>query len=99
MSDAANAMTAAYLFIAATILMAIAGYAQYLIGVHTVARRVALTRAILALIAAVFGYTAAVSSGAKGLTALLAFLVGFGVVHVPAAIVLFFKHMRHEGRS
>ena len=94
-----TARLAAGLFIAATILMALAGYAQYRIRFHTLERRVALTRAVLALIGAAFGYAAATSSGAHGLAALLAFLVGFGVVHVPAAIILFFKRARHEGRS
>jgi hypothetical protein len=30
---------------------------------------------------------------------LLAFLAGFGMVHFPAALILFFKHYRGEGRS
>jgi len=92
-------MTAAWLFIAAVLLMAAAGYAQYLIGVHTVARRVGLTRGVLALVGAAFGYTVTANSGATGATALLAFLAGFGVVHLPPAIILFFKHARHEGKS
>ncbi len=92
-------MTTAYLSIAAIVLMAVAGYAQYLIGVHTVARRVALTRAILGIVGALFGITAAATARETGLNPLLAFLAGFGVVHVPAAIILFFKHARHEGRT
>jgi hypothetical protein len=30
---------------------------------------------------------------------LLAFVQGFGAVHFPAALILFFKRARHEGRS
>ena len=87
------------LFIAATIFMALAAYAQYRIRFHTVERRVALTRALLALVGAAFGYAVAASSGAHGLIAVLAFLAGFGVVHLPAAIILFFKRARHEGKT
>jgi hypothetical protein len=92
-------MDSAAVFPAAVILMAIAAYAQRRIRFHTAPSCVALTRAILALIGAAFGYVAAATSGATGLTALLAFLAGFGVVHVPAAIILFFKRIRGEGRT
>ena len=87
------------MFILATLLLAVAGYAQWRIGFHTVASRVALTRGVLALVGIVFAFVTTAASGAKGPMALFAFLAGFGIVHVPAAIILFFKHARHEGRS
>jgi uncharacterized membrane protein len=92
-------MDAAIMFIAAAILMAIAAYAQYHIRFHTVASRIAMLRAVLALVGIAFGYTVTAVSGAQGLTALFAFLAGFGIVHGPAAIILFFKRLRREGRS
>ena len=94
-----TSMSAATLLIAAAVLMAIAGYAQYRIRFHSVGSRVALLRGVLALVGAAIGYTAAASSSAQGVVALLAFLAGFGVVHVPAALILFFKRVRHEGKS
>jgi hypothetical protein len=45
------------------------------------------------------GYVAAASSRGTGLEMLLAFLAGFGLVHAPAAIILFFKRVRGEGRT
>jgi hypothetical protein len=92
-------MDASIMFILATMLLAVAGYAQWRIGYHTVASRVALTRGLLAAVAIAFAFVTTAAAGAKGLMALLAFLAGFGIVHVPAALILFFKHARHEGRS
>ena len=92
-------MDAAIMFIAAAILLAIAGYAQYRIRFHTIASRSGLLRGVLALVGIVFGYVTTAASGAKGLTALFAFLAGFGIVHVPAAIILLFKSLRREGKS
>jgi hypothetical protein len=71
-------MTPALASILATVLLAIAGYAQYRIAFHTAPSRVALTRGLLALVAAAFG---------------------FGVVHIPAAIILLVKHLQGAGRS
>jgi len=92
-------MDAAIMFVAVAILLAIAGYAQYRIRFHTIVSRTAMLRGVLALIGIVFGYVTTAASGAKGLTALFAFLAGFGIVHVPAAIILFFKRRRREGKS
>ena len=87
------------MFVAAAILMATAAYAQYRIRFHTIASRTAMLRGVLALIGIIFGYVTTAASGANGLTALFAFLAGFGIVHVPAAIILFFKSLRREGKS
>ena len=87
------------MFIAAAILMAIAGYAQYRIRFHTIGSRIAMLRGVLALVGIAFGYVTTAASGAQGLTALFAFLAGFGIVHVPAALILFFKSLRREGKS
>ena len=87
------------MFIAAAILLAIAGYAQYRIRFHTIGSRIAMLRGVLVLVGIVFGYVTTAASGAKGLTALFAFLAGFGIVHVPAALILFFKSLRREGKS
>ena len=87
------------MFVAAVVLVTIAAYAQYRIRFHTIASRVTLLRAFLALIGIAFGYVTTAATGATGATALFAFLAGFGVVHVPAAIILVLKQLRHEPRS
>jgi hypothetical protein len=92
-------MDAVGMFVAAALLVATAAYAQYRIRFHTVASRVALLRGVLALLGIVFGAVTTATSGAQGITALFAFIAGFGVVHVPAAIILFLKRLRHEGKS
>jgi hypothetical protein len=92
-------MNAYSLALMAVVLMALATYAQYAIPAHTLAGRVALTRALLAAIGAAFGLVMALGYPGEPALALLAFLVGFGMVHFPAALILFFKHFRGEGRS
>lgn len=94
----ATHMTVAFAVIVATLMLAIAGYAQYRIPFHTAASRVALARGVLALIGVAFGYTMAANVGA-GVPAPLVFVAGFGVVHVPAAIILLVKHLQGAGRS
>jgi hypothetical protein len=83
----------------AVVLLALAAYAQYAIPAHTRAGRVVFTRALLAVIGAAFGFVMALGYPGEPALALLAFLVGFGMVHFPAALILFFKHYRGEGRS
>jgi hypothetical protein len=93
-----HAMNAS-LLVATIFLLAAAVYAQYRIPFHTVVSRVALLRSVLALVGAAFGYVVAARSGLQDGAAVLTFFAGFGVVHVPAAAILFFKRARQEGRS
>lgn len=83
----------------AVVLLALAAYAQYRIAAHTLGSRVLLARAVLAGIGAAFGLVMAAGYRDDPSLALLAFLVGFGMVHFPAALILFFKHQRGEGKS
>lgn len=90
------------IMIGATILLlAAAAYAHLRIGQHTKgARNRALLRGVLIVAGSGFGYVTAVYYlQAEGLRALLAFLSGFGLVHVPAAFILFFKRIRGDGQS
>jgi pilus assembly protein TadC len=75
-----------------------AAYAQQRIPRHTAADRVLLTRALLLVVGTAVGVLAA-SYFSAPLPALLAFLIGFGTVHVPAALILFIKRERGEARS
>jgi FtsH-binding integral membrane protein len=91
-------MLAANIVLAAA-LLALAVYAQHRIAFHTAARRnIALTRIVLALVGFGAGWVAS-AYAPPGAPAMLAFAQAFGLVHVPAALILFFKRARHEGRS
>ena len=84
----------------AILLLAAAGYAQYRIPFHTAgAARIALARGVLIAVGIAFGYVGASAAGAQGALALLLFLVGFGLVHAPAAIILYIKRARGTGKS
>jgi len=83
----------------ALLLLAAAAYAQKQIPVFTKGRtNIRIARAILILVGIAFGLTAA-AYVRSDLPKLLAFAIGFGIVHVPAAIVLFIKGKRGEGKS
>jgi hypothetical protein len=92
-------MSAFPMALTAAVLLALAAYAQYAIPAHTLAGRVRLTRATLAGIGIAFGFAMTLGYPDDPGLASLAFLVGFGMVHFPAALILFFKHYRGEGKS
>lgn len=89
-------MTLAVHLVLAVALLAVAVYAQYRIAYHTAGRRKVLLT--LAVVGMLLGYVNA-SLAPDGIATMLAFIEGFGVVHLPAALILFFKRARHEGRS
>lgn len=87
------------LSLAALLLVGTAVYVQARIPAFTEgAAKVVTARALLALVGIGFGMTAA-AYVAGGPPQVLAFLTGFGLVHVPAAIILFVKGRRGEGKS
>jgi hypothetical protein len=87
------------MILAACVLVLIALAVQLAIPLHTAgARKVALTRALLAAIGVAFGTVTARSFSDGSLPALV-FLMGFGLVHVPAGLILYFKSAREEGKS
>jgi hypothetical protein len=61
--------------------------------------KVALTRIVLVVTGIGFGLVSAASYAGEPLNALLACLIGFGAVHVPAAIILFVKQQRGSART
>jgi hypothetical protein len=92
-------MNTPLLMILAAALLTIAGYAQYRVRFHTASPgRALLTRAILAVVGIAFGWLSAGYADSP-VNAGLAFLCGFGVVHVPAAFILFLKRARAERPS
>ena len=87
--------------IVAVALLAAAGYAQYRIPRHTAGTmKILLTRAILIAVGIALGYVMSRNNAdAHGSAALLLFLIGFGLVHLPAAFILFIKRERGSGKS
>jgi hypothetical protein len=83
----------------AAVVVAAAIYAQHRIGAHTASPRNAmLTRVVLAVVGIALACVA-VLSAPPGVSAPMLFVQAFGVVHVPAAIILFFKRARGEEPS
>ena len=90
----------ASLTIAASVLLVVAAYAQLQIPRFTAGRaNVTVSRAVLAATGVALGSVSAALVYPDAALALLVFLIGFGVVHFPAAVILFFKGARHSGRS
>ena len=86
------------LILVAAVLLAITGYAQLRIPSYTASPAgVVVSRLILVVMGLAFGYVA--TFGYEGIRALLAFLIGFGAVHFPAAFILFVKGRRDSGRT
>ena len=82
----------------AVVLCAVAAYAQWRIGEFTATRtRVWLTRVFLLVLGVAVGVVTMRNAQPAGSMAWL--LVGFGLVHVPPAIVLFLKGLRGEQPS
>ncbi len=80
----------------ATAGVAVAFYAHWRLG-DFVRGRALWVHAFLVLLDIGVGGTAVATTDPP--TPALAFLVGFGLVHVPPAIVLMLKGLRGEGRS
>lgn len=84
----------------ALVALAAAGYAQLAIPRFTAGpAKATLTRAILIVVGLASGYVGAASYGTDLLLAVLAFLIGFGTVHVPAALILLIKREGRTGKS
>ena len=88
------------MIVAAALVLAASIYAQLQIPRYTASPRAALLmRAGLIVLGLVFGYVAADNFGEAGVFPLLTFLIGFGAVHVPAALILFIKRAGGTGKS
>jgi hypothetical protein len=83
----------------ALLLLTVAAYAQLRVSLYTKGgARVMLIRAMLMLVGVAFGLLATMDFGERPLQ-LLAFLIGFGMVHLPTAVILFVKGRRGSGKS
>jgi hypothetical protein len=88
------------LAIEAVIALCVAAFAQWRIAYYTrgAARRWT-ARLLLAVLGAAVGYTLVRHSTASAGENVALFVLGFSLVHVPAAIVLALKGWRHERPS
>ena len=92
-------MTIAVMAMVAATMIVVAAYAQLRVPEFTEgSQKVLVTRAVLIAVGIAFGLLSAVSFP-EPVTAVLAFLIGFGTVHVPAAFILLAKHERGSGKS
>ncbi len=81
-------------------LLAAAGYAQWRIPRFEATRSgVILARGVLILVGVAFGFVSAVYYASPVFPAPLVFLSAFGLVHLPAAIILVLKRKRGESPS
>ena len=88
------------LVIAALLLLAVPVYAQWQLPRYTrVTGTMWLVRITLIVVGAAVGYSIVGQTQRPGSEAVALFLIGFALVHAPAAIVLFLKNLRGEGRS
>lgn len=88
------------MIVAALILMVVPLYAQWQIPRYTLGvGKTWATRLVLTGLGAAVGY-AIVAGGAHSTNDIIAlFLIGFAIVHGPAAIILFIKGLREEGQT
>lgn len=79
--------------LAAVAALAVAAYAQYRVPFHTQGTwNQVFLRLLLAAAGAGLGLVSAAEY--QGVDRLFSFLCGFGVAHVPAAVILFIKRRR-----
>jgi hypothetical protein len=85
--------------LAAVLVCAVAAFTQWRIGDFTATRaRTWLTRAILVALGVGVGLASVRAMPSDGNT-IVWFLLGFGIVHVPPALVLLIKQLRGEQPS
>jgi hypothetical protein len=95
-------METLYLFALALAVSGAAAYAQWRIPFHTAnARHALIARLVLLTVGIAFGLVLATTYtdtyvGRQDWLFLIVFLAGFGVVHVPAAAILFLKRQRDK---
>jgi hypothetical protein len=85
--------------IVAALALAAAAYVQLRLPYFTAsAAKLTAARSILFIVGIGCGYVGA-QMYRDPLASVLAFIIGFGVVHLPATAILFLKGQRGEGRS
>lgn len=89
-------MATAFMFIITLLTLSAAAWAHINIRHRTLSTRL-VTHSVLILIGIAFGYVTAFQyTESAGLQQALIFLSSFGVVHIPAAFILFLKNIRRR---
>lgn len=92
-------MQIGFMIVAAVVLFFLALYAHRQITVFTLgSANVFIARAALLIVGVLFGWVIAAAE-ADPLRQALRFAIGFGMVHIPAAVILFIKAQRGSGKS
>ena len=87
------------LFGIAIVLLMLSGYAHRQLALFTrSSSNILISRSLLLIVGILFGWISA-RDQAGSVNTLLRFLIGFGMVHVPAAVILFIKGQRGAGKS
>jgi hypothetical protein len=95
-----TAMNIPALTLTAVIVLLAAAYAHMRIGRFTAGNKnVAFTHALLAAVGLGLGVVGAIICADEPMLAVFALVIGFGIVHVPAALILFFKGQGHASKS
>jgi hypothetical protein len=92
-------MQIGFLMILAGVLLILAVHVQRRIAVFTLgSANIFIARLVLLVVGALFGWIGAAAEG-DTLRQILHFVIGFGIVHIPAAVILFIKGQRGAGKS
>lgn len=103
-SGSVKPMNTVFMAIICLLTLAAAGWAHLRIRSHAAATRM-ISHTVLIVTGLAFGwvvafvYTAGVYTDDGRLLQMLVFLSAFGVVHVPAAVILQLKRVRHKDRD
>jgi hypothetical protein len=88
------------LTLAAVLTILAAVYAHMRIARFTAgAGNIAFAHTLLAAVGLGLGIVGALICADEPMLAFFAFVIGFGIVHVPAALILFFKGQGHASKS
>lgn len=92
-------MQSAALFLLTVLTLIAAAYTHYRLPFHSAGtKQLWLTRLLLIAVGLAFGWVVSRRYQAGGIAEAAIFLSAFGVVHVPAAFILFIKRRRKEWR-
>lgn len=92
-------MNIAFLLLICLVTLAFAAWAHIRIRSHTPSTRL-VTHSALLIVGLTFAWVMAfVYTESVGLQKWLIFLSSFGVVHIPAAVILQLKQIRHRGKD
>jgi hypothetical protein len=92
-------MQIGFMVILAGLLLFLAIYVHRRIAVFTLgSANIFVARLVLLVVGVLFGWIGAAAEG-ETLRQVLRFTIGFGIVHIPAAVILFIKGQRGAGKS